>query len=153
MEIPVGNWRMPVWPDGYLGSISHADGLCVAHVARRTDLLGVGVDVERANALSPDMCDQVSSPDEWKRLSRGQTPQIDAGTLCFSAKEAVYKAYFPAAQAFLEFTDVHLQVDWESGTFAASLSADEKPSVAGRRLFEGRFAQVDGYIAAAVWIA
>src|SRR5205814_1840165 len=27
--IPVGEGRMPIWPDGYLGSISHCEGLCV----------------------------------------------------------------------------------------------------------------------------
>src|SRR5262245_9062851 len=100
--IPVGEGRMPIWPDLYLGSISHCPGLCVAHVARRRALLGIGVDVERAQALSPDLIASVSSPEEWARLSHGQTPQIDAGTLCFSAKEAVYKAYFPAARTFLE---------------------------------------------------
>ena len=151
--IPVGEGRMPIWPDPYVGSISHCDGLCVAHVARRRDLVGIGVDVERARALSPDLIANISSPEEWDRLAKGQTPEIDAGTLCFSAKEAVYKAYFPAARTFLGFSDVFLEVDWAREAFAASLAADDKPDVAGRRRIEGRFARIGGYLATAVWIA
>ena len=143
---------MPVWPRNYLGSISHSDELCVAHVAHSGDLLGIGVDLERLNALPWDLIGQISLPEEWECLSQGQTPDIDAAILCFSAKEAIYKAYFPFARAFLEFTDVCLRVDWARGSFAASMTADDRPSIAGRRHFNGRFARIGNYIATAVWI-
>lgn len=151
--IGVGDWRMPIWPNGYTGTISHSDDLCVAHIARTRDLTGVGVDVERMNALPSDLSVEVCSREEWNAISSRQPPDIDAVALCFSAKEAVYKAYFPAARVFLEFTDVYLKVEWACKAFTARLVASDKPDVNGRRVFEGRFARVGNHIATAVWIA
>ena len=153
MPIPLSSSRAPVWPHGCVGSISHADGLCVAHVARHRDLAGIGVDVEQVNAVTFDLAGHVCAPDEWNRIARDSTWDIDAATLCFSAKEAVFKAYFPATLAFLEFTDVELDVDWTRGVFAASLMSGDKPAAAGHRRFQGRFARVGNYVATAVWIS
>src|SRR6185503_15191876 len=57
--IPVGEHRMPVWPQGYVGSISHAGGLCVAHVGRSKDLTSIGIDIELVDALKSDLIGQV----------------------------------------------------------------------------------------------
>jgi 4'-phosphopantetheinyl transferase EntD len=152
VSIPVGSDRLPIWPDKYLGSISHSDWLCVAHVARKSELLGIGVDVERLGALSAHLIDDLTSREERDALWRGQTQQIDAGTLCLSAKEAVFKAYFPIARVFLDFTDVFLEVDWPRAAFVGLLTAHDKPSAGGRRRFEGRFARVGTHIATSVWI-
>ncbi|MGI6854731.1 4'-phosphopantetheinyl transferase family protein [Mesorhizobium sp. 1B3] len=152
VAIGVGDWGVPIWPDSYIGAISHSGDLCVAHIARTRDLVGIGVDIEQIRALPPNICAQVCSREEWCRVSSRETSDILAATLCFSAKEAVYKAYFPAARVFLEFTDVYLEVNWRRNAFSASLSSD-KPGVSGQRVFEGRFARIGNHIATAVWIA
>ena len=53
--IPADSRRLPVWPSGFVGSISHGAGLCIAQVARTRDFLGVGVDIEVAEAVLPDL--------------------------------------------------------------------------------------------------
>jgi 4'-phosphopantetheinyl transferase EntD len=150
--IPADAERVPIWPDGFLGSISHGGGLCLAQVARSRDALGLGIDVEPMDAVEAGLIEELVRPDEWAAMSRGAPADADAATLCFSAKEAVYKAYFPRTRAFLEFGDLRLEVDWSSASFAAALVAGEKPSLAGRRRFEGRFARIRAHLATAVWV-
>jgi len=151
--IPAGEDRSPIWPNDYLGSISHTDALCLAHVGRCNDLLGIGVDLERRNALSPELRDYVAECDEWDRLNSGVCAPLDIGTLCFSAKEAFFKAYFPVTKAFLDFSDVRLDLDWTRHEFLASLVGNHKPSLYGQRQFTGRFALTAVYVVTAVWIA
>jgi 4'-phosphopantetheinyl transferase EntD len=54
-ELPIGNNRAPIWPEGYIGSITHVrrgpDGVCAAAVARATDFVALGIDVEYATGL------------------------------------------------------------------------------------------------------
>src|SRR2546425_4073273 len=38
--------RSPVWPQGYVGSITHTDDLLGVAVARRTDFRSIGIDAE-----------------------------------------------------------------------------------------------------------
>src|SRR5688572_29915305 len=43
--------RVPRWPPGAVGSISHTNGLCVCVVARASDAIAIGVDVEEDSPL------------------------------------------------------------------------------------------------------
>ena len=151
--ILVGEARMPVWPEAFLGSISHCAEMCLAHVGHRGSLLGIGVDVERSHAVTPDMLAQVCAPAESDRLAAAVGAQADIATLAFSAKEAFYKAYFPAVRTFLEFTDVGLEVDWPAGAFAVSLLSVAAPDIAGRRRLQGRFTRIGSFVVTAVWLA
>jgi 4'-phosphopantetheinyl transferase EntD len=151
--ILVGEARMPIWPPGFIGSISHCTGMCMAHVGRRDALMGIGVDVERSQAITPDMLDYVCAPAERDRLAATAGAEADIATLAFSAKEAFYKAYFPTARVFLEFTDVELQVDWPTGVFVVCLSSTAAPDIAGRRRLQGRFRLIGPFVVTAVWVA
>jgi 4'-phosphopantetheinyl transferase EntD len=151
--IPVSDARLPLWPEGYVGSISHCADLCLAHVGRRASLLALGVDLEQSHSVTPELLDQICTPAEWSRLTSAAQAGDGLGTLIFSAKEAFYKAYFPIARTFLDFADVTLDVDWPSGAFEASLVSDAAPDIAGQRRFSGRFAQIGPFVVTAVWIA
>jgi 4'-phosphopantetheinyl transferase EntD len=153
MRILVDENRIPIWPDGYLGSISHSGSICVAHVGRRSDFLGIGVDLEQQRAVSRELFSYVATQDEWERLSKKKSWNLDIGSLCFSAKEAFFKAYFPVTRIFLDFFDISLEVDWSRYTFIASLVDGGKPSLGGRRSFAGRFALTGDFVATVVWIA
>ncbi|WP_409241674.1 4'-phosphopantetheinyl transferase [Bradyrhizobium sp. CB1015] len=151
VAIPVGDRRMPVWPRGYVGSISHSGGLCVAHVGRSGNLASIGIDIELVGALEPDLVRHVCSPEEWAALERNRISDIDPGTLYFSGKEAVYKAYFPVTRAFLDYTDVWLQIDWAQGCFEAQINFG-KPSISDGWKVAGRFSRIGDHIVTAVWI-
>jgi 4'-phosphopantetheinyl transferase EntD len=147
--IPVAPDRQAVWPVGYVGSISHTDRLCAAIVGRAEAYAGLGIDLEHDAPLKDDLRHMICRPEE-----RGEAgvPGADAGKLVFVAKEAVFKAYYPATRTFLEFHDVAVAFDAPAQSFEARLVGD-KPAVAGLRRFSGRFGRVDGHIVAVVVIA
>ena len=67
-----------------------------------------------------------ATPSERDRLAVSQlrlgSPNWDR--LLFSAKEAVYKAWFPLVEEWLDHQEVEILVDPQSGTFAALVSPD-----------------------------
>ena len=144
--IPVGEGRAPIWPSGFRGSISHSRLLCIAHVGRTRELLGVGVDIELDAPLPNELTSLVCRRDE--DLSRTERSPL----LRFVAKEAFFKAYFPETREFLDFHDVHVELNEERGTFVASLVSANKPPLAGRRSFAGRFVSLAEHLIAALWI-
>src|SRR5262245_21280577 len=50
-----GPRREPLWPDGYVGSITHCDGYRAAAVARQQDALAIGIDAEPHEPLPPEI--------------------------------------------------------------------------------------------------
>ena len=107
-----GDWRLPIWPRGYLGSISHSGGLCVAHVGRRSDLLGIGVDVERPNALPPRTARRRGVAGGMGRPIAPTTRQVRTSTrarCAFRRKRPLTRPASPRRAAFLEYTDLRLE--------------------------------------------
>ena len=136
---PLGPAREPAWPVGFVGAISHSDTICIVHVGRLHRYAGIGLDIEPNKPLEPELVPLVASSEEWEAIRRSSVGDMDPGKVCFSAKEAFYKAYFPTYRTYLDFTDVHLTVDWDEASFQITLINPEKPSFGHRRTFKGRF--------------
>jgi len=96
---------MPLWPDGLVGSLAHDATVAVAAVAKRSDYLSLGIDIEPAEPLTADLLAMVATAGE--RAAMREAPL--EGRLLFSIKEAVYKAAYPLDGVFLDHHDV--QVD------------------------------------------
>jgi len=68
-------------------------------VARSERFAGLGVDVERADPLTAAVAARVCTPRERERLAGlPPPPGSDWTKLVFSAKESVYKCYYPLAR-------------------------------------------------------
>ena len=120
-------WSTPLMA----GSLIAAGNLTGAAVARRETIIGLGVDVERADPLEASLVPRICSPAEITRLARLPVEEADWHKLVFSAKESVYKAYYPLARTFLEFHDVDVVVEPDAGTFTATLVRRAVPLAAG----------------------
>ena len=68
----------------------------------------------------------------------------------FSAKESVYKCYFPLARNYLDFQDVELHISPQSGQFSAMISAAAPPALSDVRVLCGRFAVNDTHVFTAI---
>jgi 4'-phosphopantetheinyl transferase EntD len=138
--IPPGSRNMPVWPAGYVGSISHAHGFVAVAAARRTDLLSIGIDVENALRFRPELEKKIVSAEEITRNFGGLASDARqmALAIMFSAKEAFYKCQYPITECYLGFHDAHVVIDRAGGTFRLTLLTD-LPLLAGRQVFDGRF--------------
>jgi 4'-phosphopantetheinyl transferase EntD len=104
--IPRSTGGMPIWPDGIVGSLAHESTVAVAAMARQRDFLSVGIDIEPAGALDPDLLNIVATVKERERI------QDDPyrGRLLFSVKEAIYKAVYPLDGTFLDHHDVEVSL-------------------------------------------
>ena len=105
--IPKSTSGAPVWPAGFVGSLAHDSEIAVAALAMRRDFLSLGVDVEPAEALDPDLLEVVVTATERRQMRDGQF----GGRLLFAVKEAVYKAVYPLDGIFLDHHDVEVSLD------------------------------------------
>lgn len=134
--IPIGPDRAPGWPPGLVGSISHSARRCLAAVARRGALSGLGIDLEPDADLPEPLWGAILTPDERRRVTAGGTGAARLATLIFSAKEAAYKCQHPLTGALLDLQDLEIDLDLKRGVFACRF-ADPMPAI-GR--IDGRFA-------------
>jgi len=151
--IPAGSRGAPRWPVGIVGSITHCDGYRASAVARRTDFATIGVDAEPNVALPGEVLGDIALPQEQAQLLAlaGQEPRVSWDRLLFSAKESVYKAWFPLAERWLGFEDAIVSIDRASGSFSARLLVPG-PTQAGGELtrFSGRWLVRDRVVLTAI---
>lgn len=105
--IAMGPDRLPCWPQGWTGSISHSDHRATAVVAPTSACRAVGIDIERIGRCGDaPPTGSVGTPAEWSLLAAA--PPALAFTLLFSAKEALYKALYPLCRRFQDFDAARL---------------------------------------------
>lgn len=133
VAIPTGVEREPVWPAGVVGSITHCDGYCAAAVARAGEVRALGIDAELRAPLPAGVVELVCTPAERRHLERLGGDHW--ALVVFSAKESIYKAWFPIERRWLDHQDAELSIDPKRGTFRARIRAAPPWSE-----LEGRFA-------------
>ncbi len=122
--IATGERGEPLWPEGVLGSITHCSGYRACALARAGgELAGVGIDAEPNAALPDGVLGEIARVEERPALVElaREEPAVNWGRLLFSAKEAVYKTWFPLARCWLGFEDATLTFDPVAQTFQARL--------------------------------
>jgi 4'-phosphopantetheinyl transferase EntD len=155
-----GERGAPRWPSGLTGSMTHCDGYCAAALVRATDLASLGIDAEPDGPLPEGVLSAVALPAEQERLLRlaESHPGVHWDRLLFSAKESVYKAWFPLTGRWLDFSEADITLfvdpgDQPRGGLRAELLVPG-PVVDGHRLghFEGRWIADRGLVASAVTV-
>jgi 4'-phosphopantetheinyl transferase EntD len=149
-----GERGAPVWPAGVVGSMTHCEGYRAAAVAYAGDLATIGIDAEPNLPIrSSGTRELVTVPEEraWLSALRVRRPEVSWDRLVFSAKESVYKAWFPLTGRWLDFDQAVVTVDPDRGTFYARLLVPG-PEIGGSRIpgFEGSWIQRDGFLLTAI---
>lgn len=149
-----------MWPDGVVGSITHCEGYRAAAAAHAVRVAALGIDAEPDQPLPRGVLMIVSSSAERERL-RWLPPAVCWDRLLFSAKESIYKAWFPLTGRYLDFAEVDLVIRCDStpraasigtcGTFSGRLLVPG-PALQGRRLtaFDGTWMAAHGRVLTAV---
>ncbi|MFF5175168.1 4'-phosphopantetheinyl transferase [Micromonospora sp. NPDC000089] len=144
----------PGWPAGIVGSMTHCDGYRGAVLARATAIGSVGVDAEPLAPLPDGVLDAIALPAERTRTAAllADRPDVCWDRLLFSAKESVYKAWFPLTGRWLDFAEADIVFD-PAGTFRARLLVPG-PRLGGTELtaFDGRFLVDRGLVLTAVTV-
>nr|WP_154677356.1 4'-phosphopantetheinyl transferase superfamily protein [Parafrankia discariae] len=135
-----GERREPLWPAGVVGSITHTAGYRAAAVARAAagSTVSVGIDAEPNEPTPGGVLREISLPVEREMLTAlgGEHPAVRWDRLLFSAKESVYKAWFPLAQRWLGFDDAELTITVDAGD-AAGTGVDARGAFQARLLVAG----------------
>ena len=132
--------RSPRWPDGIRGSIAHTDDWCAVGVSNALSITAIGLDLESDATFAQELEAVICTDAErrWLRtFNRGEFGWL--GPLIFSAKEAFYKCQFAVTQTQLNFTDVELAFDLQSGTFGVGFLGKRVPQQARLMQTVGKF--------------
>lgn len=115
--IPRATDGRPLWPEGVVGAITHSGDLGAAAVATRQHCHGIGLDLERR--------DRVLRTNVRRMVCReAELPWVEGGPdntrllMLFSAKEAIFKAFYPMQQVWLGFHEAELEWRGEPGVEA-----------------------------------
>jgi len=136
--VPRGDNGEPLWPEGFVGSITHTHEYCAAAVASANEVRNLGIDAELHRGLKEGVLEIIANADE-KQMIRRLPQGVHWDAVLFSAKESIYKAWF-AYGGPLGWEDVSVVFDPESGTFIAHEPAQ----------LEGRFLITNNFILTAV---
>jgi 4'-phosphopantetheinyl transferase EntD len=150
-----GDRGAPQWPAGIVGSITHCDGYRAAALARADDLVTIGIDAEPDEPLPDGVLDAIALPSERAAVARlaASAPGVSWDRLLFSAKESIYKAWFPLAGKMLDFSEAEVMIDPVARSFAGRLLVPG-PVAAGRRhqQFAGSFVTGRGLVMTAIGV-
>jgi 4'-phosphopantetheinyl transferase EntD len=133
--------RSVAWPDRVWGSITHADGLCAAVVGLRSDLLGIGIDVEVKDRVEPKLWRMIATEPEQAYLAQETdvATQLERAALLFSAKESFYKAQYCVTRAWVGFHDAETAFE-RPGEFSLRLLKEVPGHFSAGTQFLGRYA-------------
>jgi 4'-phosphopantetheinyl transferase EntD len=149
--IPRGPKGQPIWPAGVVGSITHTTGYYAAAVAHAAKVRSIGVDAEVHGALPDGVLSHIAFGSELTWLAGRGHGEVWWDRLLFSAKESVYKAWFPLTGRWLGFEDAEITIDPDGHTFQARILIDGT-ALAGPPLttMSGRWLVRDGLVLAAI---
>jgi 4'-phosphopantetheinyl transferase EntD len=140
--------RSPQWPSGVVGSISHTEKLCGVAVTTSPRIVSLGLDLEIDAPLEPELQRLICTSAERQWLDQHRsTERGQAAKILFSAKEAFYKCQYTVTEQFLEFTDVELSIDLQTGSFFVSGIRRVGAEWDKVRLTTGKICRSDGVIA------
>ncbi len=145
VAIPKGADRAPIWPRGLAGSISHTGMTAAAAVTRSTTFQSIGLDLETADALTPEIAAMVCRPTE---NADGDGAQAK---LLFCIKESIYKCLYPVMHSYIDFLEMEVLYDRGTNGFAAISHTASCPAELAARL-KGRFTTDFGYVISAAWL-
>ena len=158
VEIGIGASREPLWPEGIVGSISHAGRYAAAVAARATEVRGIGIDIEcRMGAQTRESVENTVLNPAEKTLLRGlagEVPYEMLLTIAFSAKESFFKGCFATVGSYFDFDAVELTaLDIAGGALELVLTrALVAPLPQGRRFtLRHQLIDADTTITSFVW--
>ena len=134
--------RSPVWPAGFVGSITHKDAILGVAAARAGEVGALGIDIE--HVLSPQAAGDVESIcliDRERALGRRLgVERCLFATLCFSAKESLYKCLYPSVLRFFDHLAAEvIELDMPAGTLSLRLNEHLSAAAPKGRIVQGGF--------------
>ena len=149
-----GKNRLPLWPAGIIGSITHTEGYSAAVVARQGSVRSVGLDSEAVGAVHEGLWPRICAPVELERLRAFKdTERGERAAVTFAAKEAFYKSQFPLTGEWIGFEDVVIDFEEQPGGFGVFVVMPQRLLLLqrqGMQSLTGRFRRHGEFVTAGV---
>ena len=124
--------REPLWPEGISGAITHSGKWAAAAAGKTSDVSGIGIDLEDLERqVDSKISRHVCIPEEQKWLQECGEDFLEQNLkIIFSAKESIFKAFFPYTRTYLHFHDARILMEqtFFQKSKSDSLSKKEKNS-------------------------
>ena len=124
--------REPLWPEGISGAITHCGNWAAAAAGKTSDVSGIGIDIEDLERqVDSRISRHVCIPEEQKWLQECGEDFLEQNLkIIFSAKESIFKAFFPYTRTYLHFHDARILMEqtFFQKSKSDSLSKKEKNS-------------------------
>ena len=124
--------REPLWPEGISGAITHSGNWAAAAAGKTSEVLGIGIDLEDLERqVDSRISRHVCIPEEQKWLQECGEDFLEQNLkIIFSAKESIFKAFFPYTRTYLHFHDARILMEQTlfQKSKSDSLSKKEKNS-------------------------
>ena len=124
--------REPLWPEGISGAITHSGKWAAAAAGKTSDVSGIGIDLEDLERqVDSRISRHVCIPEEQKWLQECEEDCLEQNLkIIFSAKESIFKAFFPYTRTYLHFHDARILMEqtFFQKSKSDSLSKKEKNS-------------------------
>ncbi|WP_038343275.1 4'-phosphopantetheinyl transferase family protein [Acinetobacter sp. A47] len=109
--------KLPQWPKGTVGCISHTYDYVIAAVSSESKYLGIDMEyIVDKNVLeeSKNLVLTISEQSFWELKYNKTISFCEYFTLVFSLKESLYKAVYPLAKKYIDFLEVTvIELDFE----------------------------------------
>lgn len=153
-DIPIGSGGQPLWPPGFVGSLSHCAGLRAAAVARLHTVRSIGIDVELNRPLLPIVVATITRDGEASMIRdlALRNPAVAWSAVLWSAKESIFKAWYPLTEQWRDYTKCAVTIRLANGSFRGRMiEATGRVTAADIPLvFSGRWTTVGAHILTAV---
>jgi 4'-phosphopantetheinyl transferase EntD len=138
----------PLWPAGFVGSITHCEGYCAAVVTSSKDYESIGIDAEPNEPLPLGVADLIAVQAEKTWLQDAPKGAACWDRLLFSIKESIYKTWFPVERCWLDFDQAIVEIDPEAGTFKGAIL---HPRSLFPDVIEGRYLVTNSLLLTCTW--
>lgn len=150
VAIPRAEDRRPLWPAGFVGSISHTRQHAAAAAAHARDIQGLGLDIEDSTPLKTALLPRILTPlEQAQQAASPMVGDVPRCKLTFVAKEALFKSIHPLGRRFFGFQDAEVELhpdgSWRAHFAEAAVGLPE-----GFTSRDGRWCQVEDLLMAVV---
>jgi phosphopantetheine--protein transferase-like protein len=150
----IAETREPCWPESVRGSITHSEGFAAAAVGLAKDVSGIGIDLESlSRVVDFNIRRHVCVDKEREFLESLPTEQANRYLrIIFSAKESIFKCFFPISQTYLYFQDAEIIIDENNSEFSFSLLKACTGITSAGFQHSGRFSIKDDLLLTSIYI-
>lgn len=141
-QIDSGKHGAPIWPKGIAASITHTNKTAICLAASDQHYMYLGVDIENivTIATAHQLKSMIIDQHEERLLLKLPVDFSVLFTLAFSAKESLFKAFYPYVNKYLNFNIAKLSaISMSMQTIEFKLAADLNKQLPKDSIIKGRF--------------